>query len=178
MGKLDKKYLVIAVGAIVVLGAVFAVVQIMTPDSATKTPAVSKPNAQTTGLGREQTLYEKADTLKQQGKYAEAQKLLDDAQAASTDKKVQGQLLEDQALLAYNNADYTKALEYARAAEAKYPTRTTASMIARCSEALGDKPTAVEYYKLTIKRTDAATKQRNPSSVSEYEAKIKELSAP
>ncbi|PID32201.1 hypothetical protein CR970_01665 [Candidatus Saccharibacteria bacterium] len=97
----------------------------------------------------------RADRLKYQGKVdAAVQELLRAKQ--QTDKK-EIMAMYDMQLGALYESDrqFDKAMEYYRAIEAAgLPSFRTEAPIARCAEAMGDKETALKYYKLAYEAVD------------------------
>jgi tetratricopeptide (TPR) repeat protein len=59
--------------------------------------------------------------------------------------------------MAYDKGDYKDALEYARQADAIDPTAASSYAIAQAAEGLGDKATAVKYYKIEIGQLEKDT---------------------
>ncbi|MBL8121438.1 tetratricopeptide repeat protein [Candidatus Saccharibacteria bacterium] len=115
------------------------------------------------------------DRLRYSGMQSEAvevaQKALDDAK--TTDSKAYfnmqiGSLYE-------SNKEYAKALEYYREAERlKVDNVDPNSAIARCSEALGDKETAIEYYKKAYNSVDTSV-IGNEAKLASFKASIERL---
>jgi len=98
-----------------------------------------------------QSVSDQAIGLSAIGKSEQAQALLDKQLHGAT-KSQQADIYTQKASIAYDNQNYVNALQYAQKSEALKPTAASAQMIAESSEVLGDKSTALEYYKKQLKR--------------------------
>lgn len=86
------------------------------------------------------------------GSYESGQKLLDDELSIRTSNKDIADIYDLKAMLAYNEKQYEKSLEYAMKVDQLVPTSDSAYMIAKVYEALGDRFNAVQYYEIFIDR--------------------------
>lgn len=170
-----KKYGWLLIAGAALIAAGIAAMALYDPAVSTNEPDKSVATEAEKILGREQTVAEKADYLNQQGKYAEAQKLLADSGKSAANPKERSRILESQALLALNAKKYDEAMKYAKESESINPTVSSASMVALIAENSGDKATAITYYELVLARLDDKTKQLDDTTVPYYEKKISEL---
>lgn len=121
------------------------------------------------------TVSEQADAAAFNGNYKVGQSLLDVAIGKTANKAEKAKLYEDKSLIAYNHKQYNDALVAARQAEELYPTRGSAISVATSAEALGDKKTAIEYYRKVLERTTKEARDLDAESYEYYENKLKVL---
>jgi tetratricopeptide (TPR) repeat protein len=148
---ITKKQALAAAGVILLLAAAAAVgvaiqwLQGGSSDTAARTPASEKLSP---------TINE-SQNLALSGKTEEANKKLQEAldkpNVASTEKY---QLLVQQGVNYSNDKKPQQALEAFKQAEAIQQTSTVSHLIAEQYETLGDKTTAITYYKKTISQLD------------------------
>ena len=115
------------------------------------------------------------DTLKYAGRTSsavqEAQKALDAAKTPQEQAYYNMQI----GTIYESEKDYAKALEYYRKAEGyKQAEIHTESAIARCAEALGDKATALDYYRRAYNAVDTS-RMGYEAKQSAFKSKIEEL---
>ncbi len=143
----------------------------LSKESAKKSTPRLLPPASPTAQDR---IYNTANQLSLSGKPEQAQQSLDTQIKQAKDVKDEGILYEFKASVALNNSDFKTALEYAQKAESLSPTRNSASLIANSAELLGNKPLAIQYYKILITRTNPKT---DDYTIPGLEQKIKSLEA-
>lgn len=132
-------------------------------------PAEQKENAKAAALN---DTYNQALNLTADGHADQAQALYDSQLTKTSDKTVQAQIYDSKSAVALNAQDYQNALAYGQKSEALNPTAASAGDIAVAAEKLGDKTTALKYYKLQLSR-QSTTKIKGANA--SLEAKIKEL---
>ncbi|QQS20346.1 hypothetical protein IPL85_02775 [Candidatus Saccharibacteria bacterium] len=134
--------------AAIAVGGYFLLGRQKTGDDKKNKPLISANTVRETTGGTHE-VQDRAEDLWLAGKNAEAQKLLDDAIAKSTDKVAKGSLYEMKAKLA---VDSKTALEYAEKAESIQPTAGSARLAAQHAETLGNKVLASSYYEKLLNR--------------------------
>lgn len=141
----------VALGVVIVLiaGLTILITTILTKKTV-DTTANNKDSASQQNL----TLEQQASKLAYEGKYTEAQQLLDTKVKASNDKSTQQEIYRQQATVAFNARNYKDALGYAQKAEAVKPVAGTADLLGQIAAAMGDKPAAQRYFQKAIDRLD------------------------
>ena len=110
-------------------------------------------NSPAVAVDPKQPAQTQAVSLEVRGEESEALKVLDQTIAKTTSKTDLAPLYVQRASIEYDAKQYSAALKDAKTAEADSPSAGSSRLIAECSEALGDKATALKYYKLTLSRT-------------------------
>ncbi len=176
--KARAKLLVAAIAALVILcalaaGGVFIFKRLHKAPQPTTGSTSQRLTAAT--VSKDQSVENQAMALSADGNGTDAQKLLDQALAKTSDKTKQAQLYLDKSSVAINVNQGQQALQYAQKAESLNPTRNSAQMIAETAENLGDKATALKYYKLELQRLQADPKSAGPGDIQATQDKIKGL---
>lgn len=135
----------------------------------------SAPTLNINTVDKNQSITNQAQGLALNGKVGDAQKLLDNSIAGTSDKATQGQLYEDKAQIAYSANDFTDGLQYAQKAESLHATANSASLIAQNAEALGNKSLALKYYKLELSRLSKPLTPSDKANQAALQAKITSL---
>jgi len=121
-----------------------------------------------------------SDTVYKDG-FNAGQKLLDEDLKKTTNPEEQSKIYINKATLMSqaNDADKTKALEYAYKAESLFPNENTAMLIASLEEAQKNTSNAIKYYKLYLERLSKKITSQDPEdmTVREYNYYKKHLEA-
>jgi hypothetical protein len=115
-----------------------------------------------------------ANALEFSGHYADAQKLLDNSIAQTTNKQQLAALYLLKASYAYYANHIADGLQYAQKSESISPSAGSARFIAMSAQQLGDKTMAIKYYQLLLNREDNVGPAPSGDAAG-IEAEIKEL---
>jgi tetratricopeptide (TPR) repeat protein len=115
-----------------------------------------------------------ANTLDYSGHYADAQKMLDNSIAQTTDRQQLAALYLLKASHAYYANHITDSLQYAQKSESLSPSAGSARFIAMSAQQLGDKAMAIKYYQLLLNR-ESNVGPAPSGDVPGIESQIKEL---
>jgi hypothetical protein len=126
-------------------------------------------------LDTKQSVGDQAFGLELTGRYADAQKLLTDQIAKTSDKTKQGDYYAEKAGFAFNHKDYTNALNFAEKADVLHGTASSADWAGQSAETLGQKATAVKYYKLEVTRLGKPFTPSDRNTITALQAKITSL---
>ena len=115
-----------------------------------------------------------ANTLDSTGHYAEAQQLLDNSIAQTTNKQQVAALYLLKASHAYYADHIADSLQYAQKSESILPSAGSARFIAMSAQQLGNKAMAIKYYQLLLNR-ESNVGPAPSGDAAGIEAEIKEL---
>lgn len=94
---------------------------------------------------------------------------------AEADNKAKANLYSEMSTTYQLNDDNQQALEAALQAYELDPSLSRTAVVAAMYEAVGDKPKAVEFYKMALEKTSPPSSPGVRSDYADYQAKIQEL---